>query len=330
VATEVVVEGADADGLQKLNLSEEKLEKLRSFGYTLEMVAVSTPAELSTILDIKDSEAVRLINAAKSSVDLGNGFRTGVNLMEERKTVQKVTTGSKSLDDLLGGGIETQAITEFFGEYGSGKSQLCFQLSVNIQLPEEEGGLSGVAAIIDTEGTFRPERIAQMAEARGLNSDDVLKKVFVARAYNSSHQMLLVDHVYELARRENVKLIVVDSLTSLFRAEYVGRGTLAERQQKLNRHMHDLLRLGRRLNAAIIVTNQVMAKPDTFFRDPTKPIGGNIVGHTATFRIYLRKSKGELRIARLIDSPYLPDGEATIKVTENGIEDTESGGRRKK
>ncbi len=329
MATEVAVECAD-DGLQRLNLSEEKLERLRSFGYTLETVAISTPAELSTILDIKDSEAARLISTARSSVNLGEGFRTGVDLMEERKAVQKLTTGSKSLDNLLGGGIETQAITEFFGEYGSGKSQLCFQLSVNVQLPEEEGGLSGTAAIIDTEGTFRPERIVQMAEAKGLDPEEALRKVFVARSYNSSHQMLLVDQIYDLAAKENVRLVVVDSLTSHFRAEYVGRGTLAERQQKLNRHMHDLLKLARRINAAVVVTNQVMAKPDMFFGDPTKPIGGHVVGHTATFRIYLRKSKGELRIARLIDSPYLPDGEATFRVTEKGIEDTESGKKRKK
>ena len=318
------------DGLQNLELDKERLERLRSRGYTLELIATACPAEISAAAEVSESEAVRIIRAAKDAVDLGEGFRTGVKILEERKTVQRVTTGSKSLDDLLGGGIETQAITEFYGQYGSGKSQLCFQLIVNIQLPEQEGGLSGAAAFIDTEGTFRPERIARLAETKGLDAGEVLRRVFVARAYNSNHQMLLVDKIYEFARRENVRLVVVDSLTSLFRAEYTGRELLATRQQRLNKHMHDLLELGRRLNAAVVVTNQVMDRPDVYFKDPINPIGGHIVGHTATFRVYLRKGKGQLRIARLVDSPHLPEGEATFQITERGVEDAESGKKKKK
>jgi len=197
---------------------------------------------------------------------------------------------------------------------------------VNVQVPKKDGGLEGSAAIIDTENTFRPERIKQMAEALGLNHEEVLKNIHVARAYNSNHQMLLVDRAFELAEKlknsdKPVRLIIVDSLTAHFRAEYVGRGTLADRQQKLNRYLHDIMRFGDLYNAAVVVTNQVMSKPDAFFGDPTRPIGGHILGHTATFRIYLRKSKGEKRIARLVDSPSLPEGEAIFSVTAEGVRD---------
>ncbi len=205
-------------------------------------------------------------------------------------------------------------------------TQICHQLAVNVQLPRDMGGLEGSVIVIDTENTFRPERITQMAEAKGLDPNEVLKNIYVAQAYNSNHQMLLVDNAKELANKlkkegRPVRLLIVDSLMAHFRAEYVGRGTLADRQQKLNRHLHDLMRFGEVYNAAIVVTNQVQAKPDTFFGDPTKPVGGHIVAHTATFRVYLRKSKGELRVARLIDSPHLPESEAIFKVTERGIED---------
>ncbi|MCG7854028.1 MAG: DNA repair and recombination protein RadA, partial [Methanosarcinaceae archaeon] len=150
------------------------------------------------------------------------------------------------------------------------------------------------------------------------------KNIHVARAYNSNHQILLVDSASELAdelkdSEKPVRLMIVDSLTAHFRAEYVGRGTLADRQQKLNKHLHGLQRFGDLHNSSVVVTNQVMSKPDAFFGDPTKPIGGHILGHTATFRLYLRKSKGDKRIVRLVDSPNLPDGEAIISVTTAGL-----------
>ncbi|MHB8584377.1 MAG: DNA repair and recombination protein RadA [Thermoplasmatota archaeon] len=200
-------------------------------------------------------------------------------------------------------------------------TQVMHQLCVNVQRPKDEGGLDGSAVVIDTENTFRPERIVQMCEALDMNPKEVLSRIHVARAFNSSHQMLLVDKVKELAQKEPVKLLVVDSLTAHFRAEYIGRGTLAERQGRLNTFMHEILRFGDLNNAAIAVTNQVHAKPDAFFGDPTRPVGGHIVGHTATFRLYLRKSKNPKRIARLIDSPHLPEGEAVFSVLEAGIRD---------
>ena len=316
-------------------VGQETARKLREAGFsTIEAVAVASPSELASVAGVSEGNAVKIIQAARKLANIG-GFESGDKVFERRKTVKKITTGSKDLNELLGGGVETQAITEFFGEFGSGKTQICHQLAVNVQLPEEEGGLNGSAIIIDTENTFRPERIIQRSEAKGLDGNEVLKNIYVAQAYNSNHQMLLVDNAKELAEKlkkegKPVRLIIVDSLMSHFRAEYVGRGTLADRQQKLNRHLHDLMKFGELYNAAIVVTNQVMARPDVLFGDPTKPVGGHIVAHTATFRVYLKQSHGDLRIARLIDSPHLPEGEAIFKVTERGIEDADEEQKKKR
>ncbi|MDI6916458.1 MAG: DNA repair and recombination protein RadA [Thermoplasmatales archaeon] len=296
-------------------------ERLRELGYSdLMAIAVASPAELAEIEGISEGTAVKIITAARKEVDVG-GFETGDIVMERRKEVGKVTTGAPVLNELMGGGFETQGITELFGEFGSGKTQLAHQLAVSVQLPKDKGGLEGEAVMIDTENTFRPERIVQMAKALGMDPDEALKKIRVGRAYNSHHQMLLAEKASEVAKEHPVRLLVVDSLTAHFRAEYVGRGALANRQQKINKHMHDLLRFAYLNNAVVVATNQVQANPALMFGDPTKPIGGHIVGHTATFRIYLRKSKGSKRIARLIDSPHLPEGEVVILLCEDGVRD---------
>ncbi|NJE01993.1 DNA repair and recombination protein RadA [Thermococcus sp. JdF3] len=205
-------------------------------------------------------------------------------------------------------------------------TQLAHTLAVMVQLPGEEGGLNGSVVWIDTENTFRPERIRQIAEARGLDPDETLKNIYVARAFNSNHQMLLVERAEEIIKEKAeterpVKLLVVDSLMAHFRSEYVGRGTLAERQQKLAKHLADLHRIADLYDIAVFVTNQVQAKPDAFFGDPTRPVGGHILAHSATLRIYLRKGKAGKRVARLIDSPHLPEGEAIFRITDKGAED---------
>jgi DNA repair protein RadA len=296
-------------------------EKLREAGYNdILAIAVASPKSLAETCEIGEKKAMDIIEGAKICADIG-GFETGEDILERRKTVKKLTTGSKAFDELMGGGLESQSIVEFFGEFGSCKSQICFQLAVNATLPEDNGGFDSDVIVIDSENTFRPERIIQMSEHLGVDPSETLKRIHVARAFNSQHQILLVEKAIELAQEKKVKLMVVDSLTSHFRAEYIGRGALAERQQILNRHMHELLNFATLNNAVIAVTNQVAAKPDAFFGDPTRPIGGHIVGHTATFRLYLRKGKAGKRIARLIDSPNLPEGEAVFMVSENGITD---------
>ncbi len=295
-------------------------EKLRAAGYVdLMAIAAASAGELSAAAEIGEATAEKIITAARSKLKMG--FKTADEVYEIRKQVGKITTGSKALDNLLNGGIETQAITETHGAFGSSKTQLAHQLAVNVQLPEEKGGLSGKAIYIDTEGTFRPERIVQMAKALELDPDEVLKNILVARAYNSDHQVVLAEQSKDVIKEQNVKLLIVDSLTSLFRTDYSGRGELAARQQKLNRHLHTLQKIADLFNIAVYITNQVMSDPGMLFGDPTKPIGGNVLGHAATYRLYLRRAKGGKRVARLIDSPCLPEGEAIFRVTEEGIRD---------
>ena len=302
-------------------VGEATAEKLRENGYDdIMTLAVASPKDLADLSGIAEGAAIKIINAARKFADVGN-FETGEEILKRRQEIVKLSTGSKNLDSLLGGGIESQSITEFFGEFGSGKTQIMLQLAVNATMPEEQGGLGSDVLIIDTENTFRPERIIQMARAKNLDPDETLRRIHVARAYNAHHQILLAEKAADVAKEFPIKLLIVAYLTSHFRSEYVGRGSLAERQQLLNKHMHDLLKFGTIFNAVIAVTNQVSANPAVFFGDPMTPIGGNIVGHTATFRIYLRKAKAGKRIARLIDSPYLPEGESVIMLTEDGITD---------
>ena len=295
-------------------------EKLISVGFTnLMSIAVASPSELIDATGMGEALAKKMIAVARSSLEMG--FESGEELLRRREKVLRVKTGSKSFDALLGGGFETGAIVECFGEFGSGKTQLGHVLAVNCQNVDKDA----VAVYVDTENTFRPERIIQLAKGVGLDEEQVLKNIKVARAYNSDHQMLLEEKIEDLIKKQgfNVKMVIIDSLTAHFRAEFIGRGTLANRQQKLNKHMHVLLKLADMYNLSVYVTNQVMAKPDIFFGDPTQAIGGHIVAHASTFRVYLRKGKKGTRVAKLVDSPSCPEGEAGFYIDSDGIKDTE-------
>ncbi len=301
-------------------VGETAAKKLMEAGFkTLEAIAVASPMELKEIAGLGDGTADKAIKTARDALEMG--FESADILAEKRKLVGRITTGSKELDTLIGGGIETQSITEVYGKMASGKSQWCFQTSVTVQLPKEQGGLEGGCLYIDSENSFRPERVIQVAKKLGLDVETVLQNIHVARAYNADHQMVLSEKAADIIKEKNIKLLIVDSLMAQFRAEYVGRGTLAERQQKLNKHLRTLQKLAEMYNIVVLVTNQVMERPDILFGDPTAPVGGNIVGHATKTRLYLRKSKDDKRVAKLVDSPSLPDGEALYRITENGIED---------
>jgi DNA repair protein RadA len=296
--------------------------KLEAAGiYDLMGLAVMSPPALAEMAGMGEATARKAIQSARQMMNLG--FSDGLEFSEKRKEVVYITTGSKNLDNLLGGkGVETKAITEVFGAFGSGKTQLALALTVNVQLPAEQGGANGKAVFIDTEGTFRPERIRQLAARYGADSDKVLKNILVARAFNSDHQILLLDKIAELIKDgEPIKLIVIDSLTAHFRAEFSGRGQLADRQQKMNKYLHNLMKVAESYNIAVYVTNQVMANPAQMFGDPTTAVGGNIVAHASTYRIYLRRGKKDSRVAKLIDSPNLPDNETVFMVETDGLHD---------
>jgi len=492
--------------IDELDVSPSIIAKLKDAGYSsLESLVTASAQDLSVTLGIPLPTAMKIINAAREALDIR--FKTAKEVKMERMNVGRITTGSKALDQLLGGGIETKTITEFFGEFGTGKcfsgdtkvlvsegsgastiaiedlyrelsmehrvqrydggeiiwlgrsmletptlvaeglgrigwvrpaalyrekvrwlvdiklsgglimrvtpahpvllslggtlawvraehirrgdnaavispgylgmlsrgvggfmaeesgqdilelrsvedveyenhndyvydfvipetynfispegmvlhnTQLCHQLAVNVQLPPEKGGLEGTAAYIDTEGTFRWERIEAMARGKGMDPDEVMDRIYFIRAVSSDHQIAIVEELRELISEKNIKLVIVDSATGHFRAEYPGRENLAVRQQKLNKHLHQLQNLAEVFNIAVVITNQVMARPDVFYGDPTVAVGGHIVGHAPGVRVQLRKSRGNKRIARVIDAPHLPEGEAIFVITETGIAD---------
>ncbi len=299
--------------------------KLEAGGITTILdLAASTVNELVDNLNITDETAHNLIFEAqrllKEKGYLEKDLVSAQELFDRRAKMVKCTTYSNNLDKLFLGGIETQALTEFYGEFGSGKTQICHTLCVSCQIPLEEHGLAGNVLYVDTESTFRPERVAQIAKARNMDVDKVLENIHVAKVYNASHLELIVKALGTLIQQNNIKLVVVDSIISLHRAEFVGRGTLSERQQKLNAIMHRLKRIAEIYNIAIVITNQVQASPDTFFGDPTKAAGGNIIGHASTYRVYLRKA-GQERKAIMIDSPCHPYGDTNFVITEGGIGD---------
>jgi DNA repair protein RadA len=310
--------------------------KLNSAGIvTLMDLAVKSPSEVAEAVGSDMTRASELCNKARAKlVELKyfeDDFVSATEIYNKRKLIDRISTGSRNLDDLLAGGIETQAVTEFYGEFGSGKTQICHTLCVKVQEPRENGGLSGKVVYIDTENTFRPERIVGIAESRGLDPDSTLEGIIVAKAFNSSHQELILGELGSRVRDSGVKLVIVDSAVAHYRAEFLGRGTLSERQQRLNRFMHTLVRTAEVYNVAVVATNQVQASPDTFFGDPTKATGGHVVAHTSTYRLYVRKS-GKSRVARMVDSPYHPEREAVFVLNEKGIDDPaeESSSSRKR
>ena len=335
-------------------------EKLREAGFkTYEKIAASSPGELSSHGGLGDDTANKAIGDARELLDMG-GFQTGTEKLQEMGDIETISLIADSdstpedpniVDALLGRGIETNCITEIHGEFGAGKSQMTHQLCVNVQLAEEYGGMRRGSMFIDTEDTFRPERIDDMVrglddeilenelEHRGIEGgvddeealtnlvESFLDNIHTAKAYNSNHQialadknaMQLADDLSEDPNSMNIGLVVVDSLTAHFRAEYVGRGTLAKRQQLLSGHLNDLDKLSDVHNCAVVYTNQVTANPDAFFGKKSKPIGGNILAHKARFRIEVKKAGGEDRICHLMNSPHRPDGEAPFKVTGDGV-----------
>jgi len=260
-----------------------------------------------------------VVNRSKSA------FQTAESVYAERKSSGMISTGCNSLDYLLGGGIEIGAVTELYGAGGVGKTQLCYTLAVTVQLPPSKGGLEGCCLYIDSEGTFRPERIAQIARSKSFDPEQVLEKIKVSRAYNSAHLQLLVDEIGSTICQmpeagQKVKLIIVDSIIGLFRAEYKGREELSERQQTICELLHQLQKLADVYGIAVVITNQIQTCPDSYFGETIKAAGGNVVAHGSTYRIFLKYS-GKNRIARMVDSPCHPEREVLFTLSDSGVID---------
>jgi DNA repair protein RadA len=287
-------------------------------------LVVRGPQNISEVTGISIEKAVDLCNKARMKLEefeiIDKSFTTATELYKKRLNIERISTGSINLDELLGGGIETGAITEIYGEFGSGKTQICHTTAVLVQQKKEKGGLDGGIIYVDTENTFRPERIVSISKSRNIDYSPVLENIIVAKAFNSSHQELIIQEIGKIIENNNIKLVIIDSAISHFRAEFLGRGTLSERQKKLNKLMHILMRIAETYNIAIIITNQIQSAPDMIFGDPYRPTGGNVMAHSSTYRIYLKKA-GKNRIARIVDSPYHPEIEALFSLSEEGISD---------
>jgi meiotic recombination protein DMC1 len=313
----------EIDRLTEMGIPAADIVKLKAAGiYTVPGVHMQCKKDLSNIKGLSEAKVEKVIEAARKLCD--TGFVSGSTYLQQRKKVNKITTGSATLDQLLGGGIESMAITEAFGEFRTGKTQLALTLCVTCQLPTSMGGGNGKAIYVDTEATFRPERIRPIAERYGLDPDAALDNIFVARAYTHDHQAHLLAMAAAKMAEDQVCLLIVDSITALFRVDFSGRGELAERQQKLGKMMNCLIKTAEEYNVAVYITNQVVADPggaSMFVADPKKPIGGHVLAHASTTRLSLRKGRGEQRICKIYDSPSLPESECVFSITEQGIAD---------
>jgi len=297
---------------------------LKEAGFrSIKDLVIRGPIDIAEATGIAVEKCTFLCNRARELLeDIGvfdKPFITANQLYEKRKSEYRITTGSKNLDELLGGGIETRAITELYGEFGTGKSQICHTLCLTVQETEDKHNISR-ALYVDTENTFRPERIASIASARKIDPNHALENVIVAKAYNSSHQEVIIQESANIINLHNIKIMIVDSIVSHYRAEFLGRSFLSERQQRINRLLHILLRIAETCKIAVVITNQIQSSPDAIFGDPNKATGGNVMAHTSTYRIYLKKA-GKNRIARMVDSPYHSEREVLFTINEQGVGD---------
>ncbi|CAN9316756.1 unnamed protein product [Alternaria sp. RS040] len=318
----------DIDAIQAHGIGAVDISKLKSNGYyTIASVHSATRRNLLKIKGFSEIKVDKVKDAIAKCQPSGGGFQTAHELGHLRKRVIKISTGSKALDAVLGGGFQTMSISEVFGEFRCGKTQLSHTMSVIAQLPRDMGGAEGKVAYIDTEGTFRPERIAQIAERFGVDPETAQDNITYARAVNSEHQMELLNKVAEFFVSNEYRLLIIDSIMALFRVDYTGRGELNERQQKLNQFLSKLTHVAEEFNVVVLLTNQVQSDPgaSALFAsaDGRKPIGGHILAHASATRILLRKGRGEERVAKIQDSPDMPEKEATYIITNGGINDAE-------
>lgn len=312
----------DLDRLQEFGIGVADIKKLKAAGiHTVGGLFMQTKKRLSDIKGLTEAKIQKAFEAAAKIKDVG--FVAGSVVLERRKKLVRITTGATALDELLGGGIETGSITEAFGEFRTGKTQLAHTLCVTAQLPHDLNGGNGKVMFIDTEGTFRPDRIVAIADKFEVDANTVLDNIHYARAYTHEHQMDLLVLAAAKMMEEKYALIVVDSATALFRVDFMGRGQLSERQQKLGQFLSHLTKLAEEFGVAVYITNQVVSDPGGStipgMADQKKPIGGHIMAHASCTRLMLRKGRGEQRICKIFDSPCLPENEAIFQLSEGGI-----------
>jgi|EP00927_Polykrikos_kofoidii_P052222 meiotic recombination protein DMC1 len=309
--------------LQDAGINAADLKKLKDAGYnTSQSIVFAMRKELLSIKGLSDQKVDKIIEAARKTASAG--FVTCTQLVSRLKTRFAIATGAAKFDQMLGGGVESGSLTELFGEFRCGKTQLSHSASVMAQLPPNMGGANGKVIYIDTEGTFRPERIRQIAEAKGVSAEAAMDNICYARCYTSDHlvQLLVEAAGIMVSDEDRFALIVVDSIMGVFRVDYSGRGELAERQQNLGKVLNKLQKISEEFNVAVLMTNQVMSDPGggcAFMPSHPKPIGGHILAHFSTTRVFLRKGRAEQRVAKIFDSPWLPESECVFEIFAGGV-----------
>lgn len=316
---EKIPELSDLDGVGPVTL-----QKFKELGINLAALAARKPREISDITGIPEPACVQMHISAREKLKM-DSFKSGDEVAKEQDNRLYLTTGSNAIDSILGGGLAAQWITEAYGKFGSGKTQLAHQLCITAQLPLDKKGLGEDTIIIflDSENTFSVRRIRSMAKGKNMDPDKVLKNIRHAYCHSTDDQILMSEKIEELLVKEKlpIKLIICDSLTANFRAEYVGRENLGVRQARLNGFLKHMHRLAKQYDLIVYITNQVYSNPAMMFGDPIEAFGGNITGHSSSSRIYLRPGKKGSRVAKLVDSPDRPDAECIFYVDEGGLKD---------
>ena len=308
--------------LQDEGIQSADIKKLVEAGFnSLESVSYVPKKNLVVIKGLSEGKVDKIIKAVYDILQYK--IQPSTIALQERKKLTRITSGSKELDTLLGGGFESNSITELFGEFRTGKTQICHTLCVTCQLPKSDGGGEGKAIYIDTEGTFRPEKLASIAERFGLDPKETIENVYYARAYNSDHQNRLLMQVCALMCEHKFSLLVVDSATALYRTDYSGRAELSNRQMSLAKFLRNLQKIADEHKIVVVITNQVVATVDgnSFGGNDKKTIGGHIMAHACQTRLYLKKGLKQNRICKIYDSPSLPEAEASYSITDRGIDD---------
>lgn len=324
VADELIQSFRRVEEMENFGINKQDVQKLKAAGFhTVESIAHATMRKLMDIKGISEPKAMKLKDTIKSNRLVCSGFQSATDKLVASRDVLFIGTGSRELDGLLDGGIETGSLTEVFGEFRTGKTQLCHTLCVTCQRSMDQGGAEGKAMYIDTEGTFRAQKLVKIAERFGMNSEHVLDNIVCARAHNSEQQMELLADAAALMSETRFALLVVDSAMALFRTDFSGRGELSERQGQLAQFLRQLTRLAEEFGIAVVITNQVVANPDgmSFAKDANKPIGGNIMAHASTTRLKFKKGRGENRVCQIYDSPTLAESECAFSIGESGVDD---------
>ena len=282
-------------------------KKLReAFVTTAELLAVQNPVELQKKTKLGEGTIEKIVRNARILLGM-HGFKSGLEVEKEMESKARLKTGIEKMDDALFGGIEVGSLVEIYGPARGGKTQVSAHLAARAQLPRDQGGLEGRVLWLDTESSFKPYTIRANALRWGLDPDISLGNVGRAEIFLSDQIQEIFESIPQLCAEQDYVLVVVDSFTGLFRAEYTGLESLRIRQQEMNALLNQMRRTAKATDAVFVYTNQVMSKISAYGGYDNAPIGGHILSHASDYRFYTRRTKEDKRKIQLIDNAGLPE-----------------------